>query len=129
MSTSMRSERQPSWQSRLQDYAVRDTGLIKGVCARIAERAGVPAWMPRAAFLMFGLMHWLLAVIAYVVLAKLLCGRTRVGSAPDEFSTESPPPGVVRDRFSALDARLADLERASLQESDLRRAFRDLERR
>ena len=127
MSTTMRSERQPSWQTRLQNYAVRDTGLIKGVCAHIAERAGLPAWMPRAAFLMFGVMHWLLAVIAYVVLAKLLCG-TRAGRLPDGLGA-APPPGGVRDRFSALDARLADLERASLQDADLRRAFRDLERR
>ena len=126
MSTTMRSERRSGWQSRVQDYAMRDTGLIKGVCAHVAERAGVPAWKPRAAFLMFGVMHWLLAVVAYVVLTKLL--RARAGRPPDAFGS-APPPGVVRERFSALDARLADLERASLQESDLRRAFRDLERR
>ena len=130
MSMSMRSTRHSGWQSRLPDYAVRDTGLIRGVCAQIAERAGVPAWMPRAAFLMFGVVHWLLAVIAYVILAKLLCGgRTRAAGVPPDAFESAPPSGAVRDRFTALDARLADLGRASLQESDLRRAFRDLERR
>ena len=129
MSTTMRPERRSGWQAHVHDYAMRDSGLVKGVCAHIAARAGVPAWMPRAAFLMFGVMHWFLAVIAYVVLAKLLGGgRARVAGPPDAVDC-APPPGIVRDRFSALDARLADLERASLQESDLRRAFRDLERR
>ena len=126
MMTTMRPTRQPSWQSRLQDYAGRDTGLIRGVCAQIAERAGLPAWMPRAAFVIFGVTHWLLAVIAYVVLGKILCGQHRVANAAD--GTYAPPPAAVQTRFSALDARLADLECASLQEAELRRAFRDLER-
>ena len=112
--------------ARMQAWGTRDAGIIKGVCARIAERAGVPVWMPRVAFLIFGVLHWLLAVIAYFVLTKLLC-RTRTADLMP--LRDGPPPSAVRDRFSALDARLAAMEASTLQqENSLRRAFRDLER-
>ncbi len=112
--------------ARMQAWGTRDKGIIKGVCARIAERAGVPVWMPRVAFLIFGVLHWLLAVIAYFVLSRILCrGRTQ-DYLPQQ---DGPPPSAVRDRFSALDARLAAMEASTLQqENTLRRAFRDLER-
>ncbi len=111
------------WQSR----DLRDTGIIRGVCARVAERAGVPVWMPRAAFVIFGILHWLLAIIAYWALTKAMhLGRRRPAPV---LTPEPPQASAVRDRFSALDARLAAMEAASLeQESHLRRAFRDLER-
>ena len=111
--------------AKVQAWGRRDTGIIKGVCARIAERADLPVWVPRLAFLIFGLLHWLLAIIAYVVLSRILCSsRTTLSPMPD-----GPPPGAVRDRFSALDARLAAMEATTLQqENSLRRAFRDLER-
>ena len=97
--------------------------MIKGVCARIAERAGVPVWMPRLAFLIFGLAHWLVALIVYFVMSKLFCAqRFAAFAAP-------PPPNPVHERFAALDRRLADMEAATLaEEAGLRRAFRDLER-
>lgn len=104
--------------------------LLKGVCAEIAERAGVAVWMPRAAFVVFGLMHWFLAVILYVVLVKVMApARRRLADLADRPAAAATAYGSVRDRFSALDARLADLEAASLQqEAALRRQFRDLER-
>ena len=112
--------------ARVQAWGTRDGGIIKGVCAHVAERAGVPVWMPRAAFLIFGVLHWLLAVIAYVVLTKMLCRTRTMDLAPRQ---DGPPPSAVRDRFSALDARLAAMEASTLQqENSLRRAFRDLER-
>ncbi len=112
--------------ARMQAWGTRDTGIIKGVCARIADSAGVPVWMPRAAFLIFGVLHWLLAVIAYVVLTRWLCRIRTVDLMPAQ---DGPPPSAVRDRFSALDARLAAMETSTLQqENSLRRAFRDLER-
>ena len=112
--------------ARVQAWGMRDSGIIKGVCARIAERAGVPVWMPRAAFLIFGVLHWLLAVIAYFVLTKMLCRTRTADLMPIQ---DGPPPSAVRDRFSALDARLAAMEASTLQqENTLRRAFRDLER-
>ncbi len=112
--------------ARMQAWGTRDTGIIKGVCASIAERAGVPVWMPRAAFLIFGVLHWLLAVIAYFVLTRILCRTRTADLMPVQ---DGPPPSAVRDRFSALDARLAAMEASTLQqENTLRRAFRDLER-
>ena len=105
-----------------------DRSLIKGVCATVAERAGVPVWVPRAAFVMFGVLHWLLAIILYVVLAKVLCPAARRVIA--RFSPPAPEYVGVRDRFGALDARLAELEAATWrEEAGLRRQFRDLERR
>lgn len=111
---------------RWQAVGMRQTGLIKGVCARIAERAGVPVWMPRAAFLLFGVLHWLLAVIAYVVMVKLFNRGARGGFT---VVPAGPPASAVQNRFSALDARLAAMEATTLQqETTLRRAFQDLER-
>jgi phage shock protein PspC (stress-responsive transcriptional regulator) len=106
--------------------------VISGVCAEIAGRAGVPVWLPRLAFVLFGIMHWLLAIILYFVLAKFICPGQR--SRMTASFTPPPPPSygfaTVRDKFSALDARLANLEAATVQsEAELRRAFRDLDRR
>ena len=112
--------------AKVQSWGMRDAGIIRGVCARIAQRAGLPVWVPRAAFLIFGVLHWLLAIIAYFVLTKVLC-RTRTADLLPVL--DGPPPSAVRDRFSALDARLAAMEASTLQqENTLRRAFRDLER-
>jgi phage shock protein PspC (stress-responsive transcriptional regulator) len=98
--------------------------MIKGVCARIADRAGVPVWIPRLAFLIFGLAHWLIAVIAYFVMSKFFCAGRATPHAPTQVQPQNP----VHERFAALDRRLADMEAATLnQEADLRRAFRDLE--
>ncbi len=113
--------------ARVQAWGTRDTAILKGVCARIAERGGVPVWMPRVAFVIFGVLHWILAIVAYFVLTRMLCsGR---GTAPFVQMPAGPPPSAVRDRFSALDARIAAMEASTLQqETTLRRAFRDLER-
>ena len=101
--------------------------LLRGVCADIAMRAGTAAWLPRAAFLVFAVVHWFLAVVLYVVLAKVLRAPVR-RTAPADRGYR-PDAGGVRDRFGALDARLASLEAATLrEEAGLARAFRDLER-
>ena len=100
--------------------------LVRGVCAELAARAGVAVWLPRAAFLVFAALHWFLAIVLYIVLAKTLCAA-RPGPRAATWTT-GPALSGVRDRFGALDARLADLEAASLrEEAGLRRAFRDLE--
>ena len=104
-----------------------ERSFLKGVCATVADRADVPVWVPRAAFVIFGVLHWVLAIILYVVLAKLMCPATRRVAA--RFTPPPPDQYGVRDRFSALDARLAELEAATLQqEAGLRRQFSDLER-
>jgi phage shock protein PspC (stress-responsive transcriptional regulator) len=104
---------------------------ISGVCAEIAQRAAVPAWTPRAGFVIFGLLHWVLALILYFVLAHYMFRRER---AAPRFTAAARPPeqdfSGVRERFRGLDQRLSNLEAATLRsESELRRAFRDLERR
>jgi phage shock protein PspC (stress-responsive transcriptional regulator) len=106
---------------------------ISGVCADIAARAAVPVWLPRAAFVIFGIMHWLLAAILYFALSRILhphmAGRVR-----ERFTSPPPPPpgygfATAQERFRSLDERLANLEAATVRnESELRRAFRDLER-
>jgi phage shock protein PspC (stress-responsive transcriptional regulator) len=103
---------------------------ISGVCADVAERAGVPPWMPRAGFVIFGLLHWVLALILYFVLAHYMFRRPRAAA---RYRPSAPPPpefSGVQERFRGLDQRLSNLEAATLRsESELRRAFRDLERR
>ncbi len=103
--------------------------MVRGVCATVAERAGVPVWVPRVALLLFAVVHWFLALLLYVVLARMLCPMAR--RVASGFAGQPPAPDIVgvRDRFSTLDARLAGLESATLQqETMLRRQFRDLER-
>ena len=101
--------------------------LIRGVCAEIAERAGTAAWLPRAVFLAFALLHWFLAIVLYIVLVKILNVRA-LRKAPMSRAYQPDTVGV-RDRLGVLDARLASLEAATLrEEAGLRRAFRDLER-
>ena len=101
--------------------------LVSGVCAELAARAGTAVWLPRVVFLVFGALHWFLAVVLYVVLVKTFAARPR-WRAPRW--TTGPALSGVRDRFGALDARLADLEAATLrEEANLRRQFRDLEAR
>ena len=125
MSAAMGSAFSGRFGARLGELGTRERGIIKGVCARLAERAGLPVWVPRLAFLIFGVLHWLVAIILYVVLTRILC-RNRLAISPVQ---EGPPPSAVRDRFGALDARLAAMEATTLQqETTLRRAFRDLER-
>jgi phage shock protein PspC (stress-responsive transcriptional regulator) len=107
---------------------------VSGVCADIAARAAVPVWLPRAAFVIFGLMHWLLAAILYFALSRILYPHVVARVRARFTAPPSPPAGQVfataQERFRNLDERLANLEAATLRsESELRRAFRDLERR
>jgi len=106
--------------------------VISGVCADLAERAGLPVWLPRTVFVVFAVMHWLLALILYFGLSWVIGPRPR-GMASG-YAAPRPVPcpeyGTMRSRFSALDERLTNLEAATIRsESELRRAFRDLERK
>jgi phage shock protein PspC (stress-responsive transcriptional regulator) len=105
---------------------------ISGVCADIASRAALPPWLPRTAFVIFGLLHWVLALILYFGLAHYMFPRQRVRPV-ERFAPSTPRSNdynTVSERFAHLDERLCNLEAASLRsEAELRRAFRDLERR
>jgi len=113
--------------------AMRDA-WVSGVCADLAARASVPVWLPRAAFVIFGIMHWLLAMIMYFVLARVMRPRM-VGRAGSRCAPPpAPPPSYafrgVQERYRTLDERLSNLEAATVRnEAELRRAFRDLERK
>jgi phage shock protein PspC (stress-responsive transcriptional regulator) len=106
---------------------------VSGVCADLAARASVPVWLPRAAFVIFGVMHWLLAAIVYLLLARAMRprmgGRVRPRHAPPS-SPQSYAFDGVQARYRTLDERLSNLEAATVHnEAELRRAFRDLERK
>jgi phage shock protein PspC (stress-responsive transcriptional regulator) len=105
---------------------------ISGVCADIARRAAVSPWIPRAGFVIFGLLHWVLALILYFVLAHYMFRRPHAGPryAPPPPAARPEAFSGVQERFRHLDERLANLEAATLRsEAELRRAFRDLERK
>jgi len=112
----------------------RRNGIMLGVCSEIAERADVPVWLPRAAFILFAIAYcWLQALIVYGILAFVV----RRLNGPRPAARFAPPPprtpygfDDVRERFHTLDQRLANLEACAVRsESELRRAFRDLERK
>ncbi len=111
--------------------------MVRGVCANLAERANVPRWLPRVAFIILGIANFVLALVVYFGLAWMLGETTRPRFTATAWSArpaEMPPrprPDLygLKERLASLDARLADLEAATVNsEADLRRAFRDLER-
>ncbi len=118
--------------------------MIGGVCAELADRSGLPVWLVRAFAVALLLMHAGVMLVVYFGMALWL--RNRNGSCAGrswggtDFGATArpepapPPPSWDRDglttRFSRLDRRLADMERAALdREMGLRRAFRDLDGR
>jgi phage shock protein PspC (stress-responsive transcriptional regulator) len=111
--------------------ARRPARWIWGVCADLAERAAVPVWIPRVAFTVFAVLHGFLACLLYCGLAYLLCPTSWARNG----GRQAPPPphadfATTDQRFRNLDERLSRLEAATVNsESELRRAFRELERR
>lgn len=104
------------------------SGLLFGVCADLAFRAGLPTWMPRTVFVVGALMHFWLAVIIYGILAyaKRHAIRTN-GIAANTVWRQAPTAASgLRDKFGSLDRRLSDLEAATNNEWELRRQFRDM---
>ena len=115
----------------------RQRRVICGVCATLADRSGVPAWIIRVVAVCLLATHAILATVAYLFAAAWM-RRPAAGTLRDfpdgpAVGPAPPPPswdrgGLVR-RFDRLDGRLARMEREALdREADLRRAFRDLDR-
>ncbi len=100
----------------------RPRRLLAGVCAKLAERASVPVWLPRALFVGLLVIHTVPAILLYGGLAFFWRDARR----------ETPPVPVrpwqsPAQRISDLEARLASLEAEALSsEAGLRRQFRDL---
>jgi phage shock protein C len=121
----------------------RDTrrGWIAGVCAGIAERAGIKPFWVRLAFVgLCCIEHAIPAILLYIVLTVILqrhSGAPRAAPAASYFAErfQAAPPGPlpsggvaeVSAQFAALDARLNRLEAAvTAEDLLLRRKFRDL---
>ena len=104
------------------------SGLLFGVCADLAYRAGMPVWMPRTVFVVGGLMHFWLAVVIYGVFAyaKRHAIRTNGIGARTVWREAPTAASGLRDKFGSLDRRLSDLEAATSSEWELRRQFRDM---
>lgn len=98
---------------------------LGGVCAKLAESAGAPVWLPRAVMVGLLLTHGLLALLIYAGLAVFWRSPAGRPAAPP-----APPPTYAADprtRFSNLEERLAAMEAAAMsEEARLRREFRNL---
>jgi phage shock protein PspC (stress-responsive transcriptional regulator) len=109
---------------------------IGGTCAELGDRFGLPIWLLRILFVLsFGEVHWFTGAVYLVVTMAL---RTRLAdllpamSSPARSRSAPPPPdanlNLQRDRFGALELRLAALEAAvTSDELKLRARFRDIE--
>ncbi len=115
-------------------------GNIAGVCAGLAEYFGWNLQWVRIAAILLTVFFFPLPIFAYVGAAIFIKADTDIErktfrDAEEErfWRTFSSHPKAtyseLKHRFRALDARLADLERAvTSDEYGLRKAFRDLER-
>ena len=118
-------------------YRNRERGVVKGVCAGIADYFGIETWIIRAIALTGLFFFTVSTVVVYVILTLV------VPTAPDDLY-ESPaekdfwrgvrvePRGTVsglRHRFRDMEHRLRSLETyATSREFRLSREINDLER-
>lgn len=113
--------------------------MVSGVCSGIANYYGWESPIPiRIIWAFAALFFFPLPVIAYVIAAVTLkpapSGPLYQSAEEERFWREftTRPKATfseLKHRFRALDARIADMERAvTSDEYGLRRAFRDLER-
>ncbi len=117
-------------------YRVPQRGMIFGVCYGVAHYMGWNARLFRlAVFIAFLMFSWpvllLYLAAAYVLPARRLPGRGRTPERADEDPPAADPvprPGRARDRFRAIDTRLAKVEAyLHSEEYGLRQQFRELE--
>ncbi len=114
-------------------------GKIAGVCAGLADYFGWSLKWVRVLTILLTVFFFPLPAFVYLAAAILIKpgdGRPEAYHDQEEerfwrtFSTRPKATfSELKHRFRALDARLADLERAvTSEEYGLRKAFRDLER-
>jgi len=139
-----------SFSDRRGIYRNTKRGWIAGVCAGIADFAGVkPFWIRLGFIALSCVTHCVPAIILYIVLAFILKPRAGIDAAPSSWSEGIRPdrffadrymfgtvppaqgPGIrltaLKTRFTALEARLSRIEAAIMSdELSLRRKFRDL---
>lgn len=119
------------------DRIYRDTGRgwIAGVCAGIADYAGVDAALVRVAAVVLLIFFFVPVLIAYVVFAIVLKPKPpALFASPGEEDfwrdVRTEPGGALHGlngRFRTLNNRLARMETlVTSDEFDLRRGFRDL---
>lgn len=116
-------------------YRDPENGWIAGVCAGIADYAGVDPALVRVAAVLLLVFFFVPVLIAYVVCALVLKRRPPTAFAsPAEESfwrdVRTEPGGTLHGlggRFRALNKRVARMETlVTSEEFDLRRGFRDL---
>jgi phage shock protein C len=116
-------------------YRNRERGVLAGVCAGIADYAGVEPVAVRLAFVLALVFFFIPAAIGYVILAFLLPAKPPalyasreeeafwrgVATAPDDTLQG------LRRKFAEMEARLRQMEtQVTSSDFDLRRQFRDL---
>ncbi len=85
----------------------RPCGVICGVCAALAARLGVPAWVVRVPAVLFLLTHTVIAVAIYLAAAFWMRRH------PDRAA----PSSGLTDKLRALDRRLARMEEEALHQA------------
>lgn len=109
--------------------------LIAGVCAELADRFGLPVWLLRVVVIFAfcdanwttGICYVAVTVALRTRLIDLLPARMRPSRPPWGDAPADPGYQLQRDRFSALELRLARLEAAvTSDELKLRARFRDI---
>ena len=117
----------------------RRDGKIAGVCAGLADYFGWRACHVRLALIFATLFFFPMPVFVYIAAAIFMPAgppNSMRYQSPDEerfWRTYSVKPKAtlseLKHRFRAIDARIADMERAvTASEFNLRKEFRDLER-
>lgn len=120
-------------------YRNQKDGMIAGVCAGVADYFGWPVGYVRLAYLFTAMIFFPLPIFFYFGCAFFLprgepiSSRYKDASEERFWRTYSAQPKTtlsgLRHRFRALEARVADMERAvTSNEFSLRRKFSDLEK-
>jgi phage shock protein PspC (stress-responsive transcriptional regulator) len=109
----------------------RPRRVICGVCARLSENSGVPAWIIRVVAVCLLLAHAGITFVLYFGAAIWM--RSHRSASYVGPIRNAPPPSWDRNglvnRFDGLDSRLSRMEREAMdREAALRRAFHDLDR-